>query len=303
MNIRNFDLNLLIIYKDLILTKSVSHTALNLGLSQPAVSHALKRLRESLGDELFIRSGKKLIPTAKTVELGSLISEQIIELEKLLFKTDKLEPKKLDKVFTLSGTSYDAMIWFPRLMGHLKKESPLVKINFKGIVLEKYLERMSSGEVDLSFAGNLIEFTNFSIETLAVHELCLITNKSNKKVKTKISLSDYLAGEHIVYTPTEMPGSYVDEHLASLGHTRNICIKTPYLNAVPELLLQRDYLCIVPKFYAQFLKSRYPIRLLNIPFKMESFTHQMIWHKSKDNASEHEWLRKCIRDNYKQFIK
>lgn len=299
MNIRNFDLNLLVILKDLLLTKNVSLTASNLGLSQPAVSHALKRLRYSLDDELFIRIGKKLTPTERALELGHQLSAKLNELEDLIYKREILEPKTLEKSFTISGTSYDSMIWFPRLMAQLREEAPSVVINFKGIILEKYLERMTSGEVDLSFAGNIDGFNNFKVETLAEHDFCIITNKANRKFKSKMTLSNYLSAQHVVYTPTEMPGSEVDDILEGLGKERNINIRTPYLNSIPELVLQRDYLAIVPTFYAKYLKKLYPIKLIEPPIKLTPFKHQMIWHKSKDKSLEHEWFRNCIRKTYK----
>lgn len=302
MNIRNFDLNLLIVFKELFFYRSVSKVAINLGMSQPAVSHALKRLRESLGDELFFRTNKTLVTTPRAEYLAPIISEYLEVLETNLFKTYDWEPKKSNKIFVFSGTSYDSYIWFPKLMEGLKNDAPLIKSGFKGIVIEKYLERMISGEVDLSFAANLTSFTNFTIETLGEWDLCIIANRKSRKYPRNITLDQYLSAEQILYSPTEKPGSEVDVILGDLGKKRNICIETSYLNSIPALVIHRDYLASVPRFFAERVRKYFPIKILEPPFKIPPFKHQMIWHKSKDNLADHIWLRDYIRENYFQFM-
>ncbi len=302
MNIKNFDLNLLLVFKELYETGSVSISAINLGLSQPAVSHALARLRQGLEDELFIRTKRVLVPTERAHELGAVVSHYLNSLEDTLFKVEQWNPKKSNRSFTLSGTSYDASILFPNLMEDLGQIASGIKIDFKGIVIEDYLSRMTRGEVDLSFGANLPEFDNFTIETLQEMDLCIIANKKLKKYKKHISLDQYLEASHILYTPTEKPGSEGDEILSRLGRKRDVCIRTSYLESIPALVIRRNYLALVPRFYAQSIKEYYPIRILEPPFEIPHFKHQMIWHRSKDNIAAHMWLRDLIRSNYRNYV-
>ncbi|WP_127716392.1 LysR family transcriptional regulator [Halobacteriovorax sp. HLS] len=302
MNIRNFDLNLLVVLNDFNKTNSMSKTAVNLGLSQPAVSHALKRLRESLGDDLFVRTGKHYSPTEKGKELSAFVESHLRDLEQTLFKSSEWSPHESDKHFTLSGTSYDSFTWFPSLMQSLKLDAPKVNMTFRGIVIEEFLERMISSEVDLSFAGNLEMINNFTIETLGERHFSLIASNSSRRYTKNISLKTYLEAQHVLYTPTEKPGSDVDKLLKKMGHRRNITIRTSYLNSIPMLVSQRDFLSIVPTFFAKKVAKLYGLKVLNVPFEIPAFRHQMIWHKSKDNSSSHLWLRNYIKDNYKDFM-
>lgn len=303
MNIRNFDLNLLVILNDLNRTQNVSQTAINLGLSQPAVSHALNRLREGLEDELFIRTKRVLIPTERAKELAPVVSETINSLSENLFEKKQWNPATSQKNFNLAGTSYDASILLPELVGRLKKEAPFITYNFKGINIDKYLQRMIDGEVDLSFAGNLKRINYFNVETLGEWGFCLISGANSKKYKKRITMEQYLEGEHILYSPTEVEGSEVDRLLAKKGRSRKICIETSYLEAIPQLVCARDYLAILPQFYAHSVKERFPIRLHEIPFEVKKFKHQMVWHKSKNNVEEHQWLRDFIRSQYLKILK
>jgi DNA-binding transcriptional LysR family regulator len=303
MNLRGFDLNLLVIFKDLYSSRSVSQSALNLNMSQPAVSHALARLRVTLEDELFIRSQRTYVPTEKAVMLGEYLDHNLKELEGKLFNTQQWDEKESTKIFTLSGTSYDAQVWFPNLMCDLKASAPGIKVNFKGINLEKYLTRMISGEVDLSFAGNLSGFKGFEVQTLGEWGFSIIANKASRKYKNKITMSEYLKADHILYTPTEKEGSDIDDFLADKGKQRNIAIQTSYLSSIPDLVVKRDYLSIVPSFFAKSIKEYFPVKVLETPFKVPDFKHQMIWHKSRDNSIEHKWLRTYIRNNYNDLMK
>lgn len=303
MNIRNFDLNLLVIFKELFETSSVSQSAVNLGLSQPAVSHALNRLRQSFDDELFVRTGRNLTPTHKGRTLGSVIGNHIRSLEESLFKDEIWDEKEADVTFTIQGTSYDASIWFPQFMEQLKIEAPTVKTHFRGIVIEDYLDRMIRAEVDLSFAGNLDGFPNFTVETLGEWDMCVIANKSNRNFKKKMSLDSYLMANHVLYTPTEKPGSEVDTLLKQQGKQRNIVVQTSYLSSIPAIVVKRDCLAIVPRFFAEAVKSFYPIKLLELPLDIPAFRHQMVWHKSQDHAKAQMWLRDYIRTNYLSWMK
>ena len=162
---------------------------------------------------------------------------------------------------------------------------------------------MIHGEVDLSFAGNFPGATNFQVETLGEWDFCLVAASSSKKYKKNMSLEQYLSANHILYVPTERSGSEVDNLLSDMGKKRNISIETSYLEAIPNLLIARDYLTMLPRFYANKMKKHYPIRIMEPPFSVKPFKHQMVWHKSKDNLKEHIWLREFIRSNYKKMMK
>ncbi|AYF43772.1 transcriptional regulator, LysR family [Halobacteriovorax sp. BALOs_7] len=302
MNIRNFDLNLLVIFKDLFNTLSVSQTATNLGLSQPAVSHALNRLRDSLNDELFIRTARTFIPTDKAIQLGSFLETYLNELESNLFEQEGWDSHNSSKEFRVSGTAFDSFMWVPKLMESLVESAPRLKVTMKGIVLEDFLDRMIRGEIDLSFAGNLDEINNFSIETLGTHDFCIIASKSNSQYKKKISLKQYLKAGHVLYTPTEKPGSDIDNYLSSIGESRNILVKTSYLNSIPRLVEKRNMLSMVPLAYGKTVAKYFDLKLYDVPFEVSPFKHQMVWHKSRQNSSSHKWLRDYIRDSYWDFI-
>lgn len=303
MNIRNFDLNLLLVFNDLSKTESVTRTSLNLGLSQPAISHALNRLREGLGDELFTRTKRKLVPTEYALKLRGPVQDILASLEDTIFNKPEWDAKTSAKSFVLSGTSYDASILFPQAISLLETEAPKIKFKFKGISVDKYLERMANGEVDLSFSGNLKQRPYFKVQTLGEWDFCLVVSSHNKRFKRKVDLGQYLEAKHILYSPTELEGSPVDSILAERGLTRNVCIETPYLESIPRIITRGDYIALLPVFYAKAVKSCYPIKLLEPPFHVKPFKHQMVWHSNKEKSPDHIWLRNFIETNYFRMMK
>lgn len=302
MNISNIDLNLLVVFKELYEQKNVSKVAMNLGLSQPTISHSLKRLRETFDDELFIRSGKHMVATEKANQLGPVLVDKLKEINEALFTIEEFDPLEANSHFRFSGTSYDSSIWFPKLMKLLNKRAPNCSFEFVGINIDRYYERMASGEVDISFAANLSSQKNYAMEPMYDSDFKLIAKKSSYKSKTSISLAEYLEKDHVSYTPTEKPGSHVDDTLRKMKKKRNIKIKTSYLNSIPLLVCEADYLAIVPGFYAEKMKKYFPIKLFDPPMKLESFEHQMLWHKSKENSAEHKWLREVIKEEYESLM-
>jgi DNA-binding transcriptional LysR family regulator len=298
MNISNIDLNLLVIFKAIYEQRNISKVALNLGLSQPTISHALKRLRETFNDELFIRSKNLMSPTSKANQIGPFVIQKLDELEQGLFENKKWNPLKSNKTFNLSGTSYDSTLWLPRLSKILKKQAPDIQLNFRGISLESYFERMLNAEVDLSFGVNLPDHASFNMETLNECGFSLIAKKSSYKHTDSISLSDYLSKKHALYTPTEKPGSVVDDSLKKIKKFREIAVKTPYLDSIPLLVCEGDLLSIIPDFYANRMKKFFPIKVFPLPIKLPRFKHQMVWHKGLENSQEHMWLRDIIKREY-----
>lgn len=303
MNIAKIDLNLLVVFKAIYEQKNISKVAIDLGLSQPTISHALKRLRETFEDELFIRSKNIMIPTNKATHIGPFIIEKLEELEVGLFETKQWDPKTAKNSFNLSGTSYDSTIWFPKLSKIISKKAPNLELNFKGILLEKYFERMSNGEVDISFGVNLPRQPSFSKHTLAECNFSLIAKKSSYKGVKSIDLEHYLSKKHALFTPTEKPGSIVDDILKKMKKERKIAVRTPYLDSIPLLICEGDFLSIVPDFYAKRMEKYFPIKAFDPPFKFKKVKHQMIWHKSLDKSPEHLWLRSLIQDEYTNLMK
>ncbi|EQC47344.1 LysR family transcriptional regulator [Bacteriovorax sp. Seq25_V] len=301
MNIANIDLNLLVIFKAIYEKRNISKVAIDLGLSQPTISHALNRLRDTFEDELFIRSGRSMIPTSKASSLGPFVSKQLIALEQGLFSNHDWDAKKSKKKFILSGTAYDVNVCFPKLIKDIKHEAPGMRFEFKGIVYEEFLKRMSNGEVDLSFAANLDQIPNFTIMELARRDLVLIAKKGSRRYSKKVSIESYLESDHIVYAPTEKPGSPIDTMLKGMGKRRKIAISTSYLSSIPLIVCENDCLAYVPDFFAEQMKNYFPIKIIDGPIEVPKFNHQMIWHNSQESSVEHQWLRERFLKIYKKI--
>lgn len=295
MNISNIDLNLLVVFKAIYEHRSISIAATRLHLSQPTISHALNRLRDTFQDELFIRSNKGMIPSVKAKELGPFIIEQLSILDRGLFQESEFIPKLSEREFTLCGTDYDASLWMADLSAHFQKIAPKLRLSMNGIDIKTYYENMTSGAVDFSFGVNIPKMNSIHKVTLAHHKYCVLTREDNPHINKRLSLKKYAELDHLLFAPTGTAGGIVDLALESHGLKRNVAVRIPYLSSAPWFLLERDLLLTIPERYAEKLLKFLPLKRLAPPIEIDGFDHQMIWHKRVHNSEPHIWLRRQIQ--------
>jgi len=303
MNIRRTDLNLLAVFEVLMQERNVTRAAARLGLSQPAVSAALGRLRDSLGDRLLVRSGPGMRPTPRAEQLVGSISQALDSIESALALGATFVPAVASRSFTLMLSDIGEIIYLPRLIERVQREAPSIQLSVRRLARARIADELAVGSVDLALG-----WVDRLPDDLYQHRLfdetfvCILRSKHPRIGKT-LSLAQFASEWHLVVGRYETgsetffrsaDGNLVRE-LARKGVDRKIAMRVPDFLAVPHIIASTDLLCVVPRQLADVYAAYGQVRLVAPPVRGESFRVGQFWHKRFDSDQGNNWLRGVIR--------
>ena len=296
--LRELDLNLLVVLEALIRNESVSRAAEDLNMSQSAVSHALKRLRELFDDELFIRSREGMAPTPKIMEISGYVKEILRLAEITMLPSHSFDPETSDRTVTLALGDAGDMAMLPILTKHIRQNGGNTRIVSIQATAEQALTQLGSGDLDLYVGTMNAVSSDLLCQKLYDDRLVVIASQMHRVRKT-ISFEAYSAAEHIVVqartsTPTaSVPQMLFEQH----NIQRKVRIKTPHLAAVP-MILEKDHQLIstVPLALAEYFRRSAKIKIIEPEFFLPNVEVSQYWHRRYTNDPFILWLRRTIRE-------
>lgn len=296
MNIKNLDLNALKVLHSLLSTGSTKETALDLGLSQPAISHILNKLREQLNDPLFVRHGRSLAATPKAIELKRPLGEILKRIEIEVLGEGGFDPTKEEFSLTLATYDVCSTHLLPQIIKAAKKEAP--HFNLK-------VRRLEEGFIDLPTKGY-----DFLINALPLNSANLFQSKiksdrfvcmgkKNHPFFKNPSLDYYLEFEHIMVAPFGREGSWVDD-LLNKNQRRKVALTVASALEVPFYLINSSILCVVNEDFAKEAKKRFNLDYVDHPFPQKGmakgFSYYLTWHEQTHKNPAHIWFRQLIKN-------
>lgn len=297
-NLRNLDLNLLLVLQALLEERHVTRAAARLGLSQSATSHALARLRELYGDPLLVRSGRKLSLSPRATRLLPQLSRGLDELSAAVADEPAFDPSTARRGFKLGTSDYAQVVFLPRLLDRLSREAPFVDVHVNGS--PNLSELLESGEIDLAIAP--APFTRpIATHALFSDDFVCIVKRRGPLARGKWSLKRYLEARHVVVAPTGTPGSLVDTVLSQRGLARQIAVHVPNFLVAPTIVAASDYVNTGPARLARLLSAMLPLTLLPPPLALPSFELKLAWHPRLEHDPAQRWLRELIIDLTRGF--
>ncbi len=298
MNIRDIDLNLLVVFRSLMNSMSVSETAKQLGLSQPAVSHALSRLRESLDDDLLVRSSRAMVATPFASALVPKISEILSQLEGVL-ERKSFDPATAVGEIKIQSTEYFEQLVLPQLLVKLGEDSPGIRI--VNTVTRGTLPKaeLAEGACEIAIAGFFGRPPEgyFQQEIFSDRMVCL-TSKDHAGARGKqISLSDYLKLKHVYISPEgRLGGGAVDEALAKLKKKRNVVASIAGFGAPAWICANSQYGCTLPQKLAELYTAAMPVKWFELPFETPGIRVVQVWHERTQRDPLFKYVRSVIRE-------
>lgn len=306
MNISRIDLNLLVYFDVLLRELNVTRAADQLGISQPAMSNGLKRLRVLFDDPLLIRTSKGMTPTERASELKPEIRELLVGLEKAVQPKAKFNPYESDQVFRMMASDYAEATLIPLLIARLRNEAPKVildimtpsDVNFPDVEqgrVDMVINRFDS--IPQSFHQKVLWKDTFS---------CLI-NKNHPVLKN-FNLESYLDAHHVWVSKTGMgvgvgmdPDDvqrlgWVDEALARLNAKRRITVFTRHYQAASSLAERQDLIATVPSKMARLQQDNSRVSIVPPPFDIPPIELTMAWSPLLQHNPAHRWMRELITE-------
>jgi DNA-binding transcriptional LysR family regulator len=293
VHVEAFDLNLLLAFDALWTERHVTRAAKRVGLTQSAMSHALRRLRAQLEDPLFQATPRGLQPTARAHALAPPLAEALALVRRAVTTPAPFSPAALKRTFTLGTTDYGDLVLLPRLMARLAREAPGVQLVTRPGSDEAPL---LAGEHDLNFGVAAPESADVRSEKLFDDGFVSLLRAQHPLAKQRLTLERFVALGHVLISPTGRGEAAVDVALRRLGRTRHIALRVPHFLSAPLVVAESDLIVTLPARVAEALAAPDRLILRRPPLEVPGFMVSLFWHARNDDDAAHRWLRALVAD-------
>lgn len=298
-NPKNFDLNLLRVFDALVREGGVSSAADRLGLSQPTVSNALKRLRVLLGDPLFVRTRHGMEPTAFALRLCDPVQSGLSQIRTALSHAVTFDPMTSRRSFRLLMNDVGAATFLPEIIQRLVKEAPYIDLDVRELDHADYEDALDSATADLavgrvklsdSFRSEFL-LKSVYVTVMRSHHPALVRKRG---VRPYLSLDHYVAGPHVVVSPRGATSNQVERAFDSISTSRRTPLSVPHATSLINILPDTDLIATVPDKCVDFLCRDKRLTWAHLPLTIEPNLIYQWWHKRHDYDAAHKWLREFV---------
>jgi len=296
VNLRSFDLNLLLIFDAIYSERSISKAALKLSLSQPTVSNALARLRVALGDPLFERGAQGMVPNAKAKALAEPVRQALLVIDRGLRGEEGFNFAQSSREFAVAAENYGEAVVMPRFIDWVSQAAPQVKIRIRAQPSATLKTALGDGTVDLGLDYFPIRDPEYVNKCVLTEYLLTLSRRDHPRVGEKLSLESFLALGHVILEPRPDAMPLIDTALAKRGLTRHIAATVPHFLSMPLIVQSSDTIATLPRRMALRYANHFRLRAHAVPLRTPQIPVYLIWHRSFEDDSGHQWLRNQLMD-------
>jgi DNA-binding transcriptional LysR family regulator len=292
MNWGAFDLNLLIVFDAVMQERSVTRAGRRIGLSQPAMSHALTRLRHTLKDELFIRAPDGMVPTPRAEALAQPLRDALSEMH-LALEPAAFDPTLTDRRFVLAVNNYAALVLAPPLVTAVAAAAPSVRLDLRPSGTLNIDDQLDRGDLDLVIRSPQSPPERFATATLLEDPYVMVMRRGHPAAQHKLSARAFADLPYLELSSTDRDTGFIDTWLAENGLARRIALRAPYLSAA-AILIQSDMVMMLSRRAAQEFVRSHPFEIRDPPYDLPLVHTEMLWHRRLERSPAHRWLRTVI---------
>jgi DNA-binding transcriptional LysR family regulator len=294
--LNKLDLNLLPIALALYDELSVSRAAQALGMSQPAVSMALRKMRATFNDPLFVRAPRGITPTPRAHALIAVARPLVTQLQQGLLAEEQFNPGVGTQPFTFALSDVGEMVFLPKLLERLRAQAPRAGIRSVSMPPHQIAEGLEKGDIDLSigYFPDLTRHSFFQQRLFTHHFACLMRAGHPLRAK-RLTLETFLAMEHAVVRAEGRSQEIFERFLERKKISRKIVLLTPHFLSLPMIIARSDLVTTVPHALALYFSRLSPdLVIARPPFDIAGFDLKQHWHRKYHNDSRNQWLRKQV---------
>ncbi|MCX8995709.1 LysR family transcriptional regulator [Rhizobiaceae bacterium BDR2-2] len=293
MDISRIDFNLLKVLDALLSETSVSGAAQRLGLSQPATSAALSRLRRVTGDLLLVRRGNLMVPTARAEELRPRVARLVDEIAQTLQQPVAFDPMTSHRRFRVIANEYATLVLMAPLALRLRETAPNVTLEVLPFD-PRFEERLAAQDCDLVVGHRDFLGPARRTEALFTETWVSIARADHPRLGAKVTLDAFLAESHAMVTSTGRAEGNVDRALARIGRERTVALTLPHFLVAPEVIARSDLVMTLPHCVASTFAETWPLRLFPPPLDLAGFEVALVRHPRSVGDPPVDWLRREI---------
>ena len=299
INVGRVDLNLLGVFHAILETNSVTLAAERFGITQPAMSNALARLRKLFGDPLFVHGSSGMQATPYALEIAGPIKEALHEFQKALAHRKSFDPSSSARTFRFHMTDMGQVNFLPLLLEHLKKIAPNVKIEAQTLSLDSIRTALEAGRIDFAL-GHLTKLKGRGIcsEALVRERYDVLMRAGHPAGKEPLTQKAFLKASHVVVTSVGGGHQIVEETL--VRKRANIMARVPSVMAIPLILSRTDMVSTIPRQVADEIARTGLFIVATLPIKIPEFEVCAFWHERFDTSPAIVWMRTQLVELFKQ---
>jgi len=294
MHLSNVDLNLFVVFDTIYAEGGITRASRRLNLSQPAVSHALGRLREMFDDPLFTRHGHAMTPTPLARRLIEPIRQSLQGLEVTLSKVDRFDPGSATKRFAVGMRDALESAVLAELMRNVAKDAPRIDISAVRTERRDIERELSAGTLDVALDVMLPLPEEIRRQHLGVEWMVVVARRRHPNVGAGLDLDTYLAQQHIAVSSRRRGPSAEDFELGRHNLGRRVRLRCQSYFAACRVVSETDLILTMPQRYARILNAHFGNQLLPFPLKVPAFDSYLYWHANAEADPANAWLRQQL---------
>ena len=291
-----YDLNLLPIFVALMEERSVTRAALRLGITQPALSNALARLRVTMRDPLFVRERYGIRPTQMAEELAPVIAAALARLDDAILGQQDFDPADARRLFTIAPNSYVEFVLAPAIVARLRETAPGIKLRLTPFGNDLTETGVMSGDTAMVLGRIVDPPDNLVVQHLMDEGLACVVRADHPEVGEAISREQYERLKHVNVLPPGRMRAGLFQALDQRGLRREVVVSVTHFLAVPEMVAATDYCATLPMLICRHLERDARLKVLPAPVDLGTFPVQMGWHVRYRQDPAHRWLRGLIAE-------
>jgi DNA-binding transcriptional LysR family regulator len=293
MNIRNIDLNLLVILDALITERSVTRAAQRLGLTQSAVSHALRRLRTLFGDDLLMRSAGGMDLTARAIQLAEELRVVLAQIQSMVNQRGDFDPATSNRVFRLRVSDYVSSFLLGRLCRVMRTEAPGARLDVGHF--SEAGEDLVGDEIHVRLGPDTSGLSKYSRLRVFEDEFVVVMSKRHSLAKLELTLERYVSLVHLKVATSAIGTNLIDDALARRGLKRDIAMLVPSWLDVHPIVTTTDLVAVLPRRWTQTRPFATACVVKRLPIEEVELAIDAVWHPRHDEDAGHAWIRATIK--------
>ncbi|MFE0015969.1 LysR substrate-binding domain-containing protein [Mesorhizobium sp. NPDC059054] len=291
-----YDLNLLPVFVALMEERSVTRAASRLGITQPALSNSLNRLREMLRDPLFIRERYGIKPTQLAEEIAPTVQTALAQLDEVVVHQQDFEPARAEREFLIAPNSYAELILMPALVARLREKAPGIKLRMMPFGNDLAETGVISGTTAMVLGRVVDPPDNLVVQHLMDESLACIVRRDHPDVGENLSRDQFERLKHVNVLPPGRIRAGLFQALRKQNLNREVAVSVTHFLAVPEMIAVTDYCATLPTLICRALERDPRLKVLPSPVDLGTFPVELAWHVRYRHDPAHRWLRAAIID-------
>jgi DNA-binding transcriptional LysR family regulator len=305
-NFRTLDLNLLRVFDEVMAERNLTRAAQNLAMTQPAVSNALRRLRDALGDDLVVRAGYGVEPTAQALAIWPAVRDALGGLRQAL-APGSFDPATSVASYVLAMADATAAQLIPPLIGSIEEQAPGVSLRVLPLTTRDPRGLLESSEVDAAigyFPVAMADITQRIMQEATPasvgyerlydgHYVCVM-RRDHPLSRGELTLDDYCAAHHLLVSFSGRPFGFVDQALAAIKRRRRIVVTVNQFFTAGKVVAGSDLLTVLPEHFVASTGIADALAIRRLPFEVPTVHVDMLWHRRAQQRADHAWLRGLI---------